>query len=172
MEQTETWVFRKLSLCCKAYSVGLNIFSDNSNLWRAGRGVCHTREPGEENDFGVHFGYMLDCACDNRQVDYAFVGRSIPPNNDPLWQRFNNLGVDVVKQERGRDTGDEVAVDEIIQLRMANRVLDVGPIRSFCSPLMGAATQVAKGLSSSWSDRRIMDEQLKSVAGMLVAIGT
>src|SRR5207245_4461769 len=57
----------------------------------------------------------------------AFVGGSIPPSSDPLWKRFEDLGIDVDKQERGQGTGGEVAVDEIIQLSMANRVLDVMP---------------------------------------------
>jgi hypothetical protein len=35
--------------------------------------------------------------------------------------------VKVNKRERGKDTGGEIVVDEIIQLEMANRVLDVNP---------------------------------------------
>lgn len=58
---------------------------------------------------------------------FEFTSSSIPPNNDPLWQRFAKLGIKVSKQERGESSGGEVAVDEIIQLEMANRVLDVTP---------------------------------------------
>jgi len=105
--------------------MGLNIFWDNSNIWLVGRNVCHVREPGYEGGFRIHFGNILDFVRDNRPIDFTFVGGSIPPNNDPLWERFDNLGVDVVKQERGQETGCEVAVDEVIQLQMANRVLDV-----------------------------------------------
>lgn len=66
---------------------------------------------------------------EGRALDYAFVGGSIPPSSDPLWKRFENLGIEVEKQERGAGTGGEVAVDEILQLSMANRVLDVVPPR-------------------------------------------
>lgn len=105
--------------------MGIDIFWDNSNIWLVGRNVCAAREAGDENEFRIHFARMLDFVRDNRDVDFAFVGGSIPPNNDPLWQRFEALGIAVNKQERGKETGGEVAVDEIIQLQMANRVLDV-----------------------------------------------
>ena len=106
--------------------MSLNIFWDNSNIWLVGRGVCQQREPGDEAAFRIHFGNLLDFIVGNRLVHYAFVGGSVPPNNDPLWQRFDSLGIRVNKQERGAATGGEVAVDEIIQLEMANRVLDAG----------------------------------------------
>jgi len=105
--------------------MSLNIFWDNSNIWLVGRRVCHQREPGDESAFRVHFAHLLDFARNNRTVDFAFVGGSVPPNNDPLWHRFDALGIRVVTQERGEATGGEVAVDEIIQLHMANRVLDM-----------------------------------------------
>ena len=59
----------------------------------------------------------------NRALDYAFVGGSVPPSSDPLWSRFESLGIEVDTQERGQG-GGEIAVDEIIQLSMANRILD------------------------------------------------
>jgi hypothetical protein len=104
--------------------MGISVFWDNSNIWLVGRNVCANREAGDEGAFRIHFAHMLDFVRDNRDVDFAFVGGSIPPNNDPLWQRFEALGINVTKQERGKETGGEVAVDEIIQLQMANRVLE------------------------------------------------
>ena len=41
-----------------------------------------------------------------------------------LWDKFKELGVDVEHQERGANSGGEIAVDEAIQLSMANRILD------------------------------------------------
>jgi hypothetical protein len=105
--------------------MSLSIFWDNSNIWLVGRNVCHEREPGDEWGFRIHFSHLLDFVLDGRQLDYAFVGGSIPPSSDPLWKRFENLGIEVEKLERGQGTGAEVAVDEIIQLSMANRILDV-----------------------------------------------
>lgn len=107
--------------------MSLNVFWDNSNIWLVGRAVCQQREPGDESAFRIHFSHLLDFVVNGRQVREALVGGSIPPNNDPLWQRFANLGIKVNKQERGASTGGEVAVDEIIQLEMANRVLDIMP---------------------------------------------
>lgn len=107
--------------------MSIHIFWDNSNIWLVGRNVCQQKEPGDENSFRIHFSNLFDFVVDNRKVDYAFVGGSIPPDSDPLWQRFANLGININKQERGQSSGGEVAVDEIIQLQMANQVLDVNP---------------------------------------------
>lgn len=105
--------------------MGLSSFWDNSNIWLVGRGVCSQREPGDEFAFRIDFAHLFDFVVDGREVDYAFVGGSIPPSSDPLWRRFEDLGIIVERQERGEGTGGEIAVDEIIQLSMANRVLDV-----------------------------------------------
>ena len=104
--------------------MGLNVFWDNSNIWLVGKSVCEEREPGDESAFRIHFANLFDFAVNNRKVDYAFLGGSVPPNNDKLWERFNALRVEVEKQERGAATGSEVAVDESIHLAMANRILD------------------------------------------------
>jgi len=106
--------------------MSLNVFWDNSNIWLVGRKVCTANEPGHEDAFRVHFLKLLEFVRSGRPISYAFVGGSIPPNNDPLWKRFESLGASVNKQERGA-SGGEIAVDEIIQLEMANRILDVTP---------------------------------------------
>jgi hypothetical protein len=105
----------------------LSAFWDNSNIWLVGRNICHQREPGDEGAIRIHFSNLLDFVLAGRQLSYAFVGGSIPPSSDPLWRRFENLGIHVETQERGQGSGAEVAVDEMIQLSMANRVLDVTP---------------------------------------------
>ncbi len=106
--------------------MSLNVFWDNSNIWLVGRSVCQQREPGDELSFRIHFGNLLEFVLSGRPVSYAFVGGSIPPEKDPLWRRFELLGIKVNRQQRGAMTGGEVAVDEVIQLEMANRILDVG----------------------------------------------
>ena len=103
---------------------GISVFWDNSNIWLVGQKVCSQREPGDEYAFRIDFSHLLDFVLNERDLDYAFVAGSVPPSSDPLWNRFKNLGIDVDIQERGEGTGKEVAVDEIIQLSMANRVLD------------------------------------------------
>ena len=102
----------------------LSVFWDNSNIWLVGRDVCKDREPGDEEAFRIHFGHLLEFVLDGRDLDYAFVGGSVPPSSDPLWKRFETLGIRVDTQQRGALTGGEIAVDEIIQLAMANRILD------------------------------------------------
>ena len=104
--------------------MGISVFWDNSNIWLVGRGVCKAKEPGDEDAFRIHFSKLLDFVLDGRTLDYAFVGGSVPPDSDPLWKRFKSLGITVETQERGVASGGEVAVDEMIQLAMANRVLD------------------------------------------------
>jgi hypothetical protein len=106
---------------------GISVFWDNSNIWLVGRNVCRKKEPGDEPAFRIHFSHLLDFVLNGRVLDYAYVGGSVPPASDPLWQRFKNLGIVVDRQERGQDTGKEVAVDELIQLSIANRVLDEPP---------------------------------------------
>ena len=113
--------------------MALHIFWDNSNIWLVGRNVCSQKEPGDEYSFRIHFSRLLDFVRNGRHIDFAYVAGSIPPHSDPLWQRFEDVGIKVKTQERGEYTGTEIAVDEIIQLEMANRVLDVStPGQWFC----------------------------------------
>lgn len=103
----------------------VNLFWDNSNIWLVGQKVCMQREPHDVQAFRIHFENLFDFVINNRKVSYAFVGGSIPPQTSALWQRFRNLGIEVETQERGAIGGGEVAVDESIQLKMANRLLDL-----------------------------------------------
>ncbi len=105
----------------------LNIFWDNSNIWLVGKNVCKQNEPGQENGFRIEFSNLFDFAIDNRKVEFAFLGGSIPPESDDVWKKFQALGIKVNTQERGASSGGEVAVDEQIQLAMLERVCDVGP---------------------------------------------
>lgn len=104
--------------------MNINLFWDNSNIWLVGQEICKEREAGHEFDFRIHVKNLFDFSVDSRKVDYAFVGGSVPPNSDPLWNYFSKLKIKVEKQERGQGTSGEIAVDEAIQLQMANRILD------------------------------------------------
>jgi hypothetical protein len=77
--------------------------------------------------FRIHFAHLHDFVGNGRKLDYAYVGGSVPPDGDELWARFKTLGIKVETQERGEVTGREIAVDEMIQFSMANRVLDAAP---------------------------------------------
>lgn len=101
-----------------------SLFWDNSNIWLVGRNaVCKKREPADLNHFRIHFANLFNFVLQGRKIDYAFVAGSIPPHTDALWKRFSALKIKVEKQERGIG-GGEIAVDEAIQLAMANRLLD------------------------------------------------
>lgn len=102
-----------------------SLFWDNSNIWLVGRNnVCAKREPADVNAFRIHFANLFNFVRQNRNIDYAFVAGSVPPKTDTLWKRFRALNIKVETQERGIG-GGEVAVDEAIQLAMANRLLDI-----------------------------------------------
>lgn len=105
----------------------LHLFWDNSNIWLSGRNVCSMVEPGHEQNFRIHFARLLEVVKAQRPLETAVVAGSLPPDNDALWDTFSRLGVKVIKQERGNQTGGEVAVDEVLQLDMANAVLDYTP---------------------------------------------
>ncbi|WP_189065962.1 NYN domain-containing protein [Deinococcus seoulensis] len=105
----------------------LHLFWDNSNIWLSGKDVSSMVEPGHELDFRIHFARLLSAVKAQRPLASAVVAGSLPPDNDALWETFDRLGVRVIKQERGNQTGGEVAVDEVLQLAMANTVLDHAP---------------------------------------------
>ena len=102
----------------------VNIFWDNSNIWLVGKNVCAQKEKGLETQFRIHFANLFEFCCQGRQVSFAFLAGSVPPTTDELWTRIRELGIQIITQERGKYQNNEVAVDEIIQLKMANRILD------------------------------------------------
>jgi NYN domain len=102
----------------------VNLFWDNSNIYIVGQAVCDQKEPLNKGGFRIHFPNMLNFARDGREIEYAYVGGSIPPETDSIWSIFRDLGVNVDKQERGQLTGGEIAVDQSIQLQMANCIID------------------------------------------------
>lgn len=86
--------------------MSLNVFWDNSNIWLVGKNYCVVREPGHEREFRVHFKNLLMTVVAGRQMDFAFVGGSLPPNNDVLWRYFEHLG----QRWRPRSEGQSEAV--------------------------------------------------------------
>jgi hypothetical protein len=88
--------------------------------------VCLQQEPGHEYEFRIHFKNLIQFVANNRPIDYAFVAGSVPPPNDEVWSWFHKLNIDLEIQERSAG-GGEIAVDEIIQLSMANRTIDIQP---------------------------------------------
>lgn len=85
--------------------------------------MCKRYDEGFPDLFRIKFDVLFELVKAGRKVDYAFLCGSIPPESDIIWQKFRDLGIKVATQQRARD-GGEVAVDQEIQLRMANRILD------------------------------------------------
>jgi len=108
----------------KGLVMSINVFWDNSNIWLVGQKVCSGREAGKEGIFRIHFANLFNYVVSGREVNYAFVGGSLPPSNDDLWRRFEKLGARVETQERGALNGGEVAVDQAIQMAMLELILD------------------------------------------------
>ncbi len=104
----------------------INVFWDNSNIWLVGKVVCGIKEPGDEFGFRIHLANLFNYVCGGRDITYAYVAGSVPPPSDGIWKRFQALRIKVEKQQRGLD-GKEVAVDEAIQLAIANRIIDLLP---------------------------------------------
>lgn len=124
--------------------MSVNIFWDNSNILLVGRNFSTDQEPGHKKDFRIYFRNLLQFAANNRDVSYAFVAGSIPPQNDNLWQYFKKLGAVVETQERGILNNKEVAVDEIIHKKMLERIVDVKTPETIVL-LMGDGNGYAQG---------------------------
>lgn len=102
----------------------INLFWDNSNIYIEGQKVCNKTESCNVFDFRIHFLNLFEFARNNRPISYSFVGGSIPPENTKLWKRFEDLNIELEIQERGEIGKKEIAVDEAIQLKIANLLLD------------------------------------------------
>lgn len=109
-------------------SLPLYIAWDNSNIWLCGRNLSSQKEPGHEEGFRIHFRNLIAQLKTNRTIDRVFVGGSIPPENDSLWEYLKqaNANLQLKTQERGAGSGGEVAVDEIIQKDMLEYAIDWG----------------------------------------------
>ena len=102
-----------------------SIFWDNSNIWLVGQNVCRRKEPKHEFEFRIHFENLIQFVAGDRTVSYIYAAGSVPPPNDGVWNWLRKLKVELETQERS--SSGEVAVDEVIQLAMVNRALDICP---------------------------------------------
>ena len=109
-------------------SLPLYVAWDNSNIWLCGRDLSSQKEPGNEEGFRIHFKKLIEQLKAARTIDRVFVAGSIPPKNDDLWAYLEqaNANLQLKTQERGVESGGEVAVDEIIQKDMLEYAVDWG----------------------------------------------
>jgi NYN domain-containing protein len=107
----------------------VHIFWDHSNVFARMQDTCDDRkggglEPGHRWDARVSFPALFELARCGRNVEKAVAVGSIPPDLKGLWERLGGVGMIVDLQERGAQSGKEVAVDEVLALEMMNSVID------------------------------------------------
>ncbi|MEX2032712.1 MAG: NYN domain-containing protein [Dehalococcoidia bacterium] len=107
----------------------VHIFWDQSNVFARMQDTCDDREggglePGRRLAARLNFQALFEFARAGRDVEKAVAIGSIPPDLKALWERLGRVGVIVDLQERGAESGREVAVDEAISLEMLKSVID------------------------------------------------
>jgi hypothetical protein len=106
--------------------VAVHLIWDNSNIFLGGKDTCEHREPEVITyAFRIDFRNVYDLVVNGREVGRRYFGGSVPPQAEALWGFVRGLGCEtslLVRVERG-----EQAVDEILQLRMSNLLLDFEP---------------------------------------------
>jgi len=110
----------------------VHIFWDNSNVFARAQDTCDDRqgggiEPGEHTNVRINFRGMFEFARAGRSVEKAVAIGSVPPDLAELWEKLGNVGMVVGLQERGAQSGKEVAVDEALKLAMLESVIDREP---------------------------------------------
>lgn len=107
----------------------VHLFWDQSNVFARMQDTCDDRqggglEPGHRLDARISFPQLYEFAVCGREVEKAVAIGSVPPDLVALWERLGKVGLIVDVQERGAQSGKEVAVDEALQLEMMNSVVD------------------------------------------------
>lgn len=106
----------------------IHIFWDNSNIWLVGRNEGKRQEPEHfdtyPDGFRIEFSHLLEYVRNKRDIESAFLAGSVPTDNQNLWNTFKRLNVTVETQQRGADDGKEVAVDQAIQFKMQQCLLN------------------------------------------------
>ena len=97
------------------------IYWDNSNIYHEAQRLAEDREetPNARYLVRINFENMLRLAHADRPVQQAVAAGSVPPEMRQLWNRLENMGVDVNLFDRGDPARSEQEMpDRILQLRM------------------------------------------------------
>ncbi len=103
------------------------IYWDNSNIFHEAQRLAEEREEGPNARYlvRINFDNMLRLAQAGRPLRQAVAAGSVPPEMRQLWNRLENMGVDVNLIDRGDSTrGEQEMPDRILQLRMLEDALD------------------------------------------------
>ena len=103
------------------------IYWDNSNIFHEAQRLAEEREEGEGARYRVriNFDNMLRLAQADRPLQKALAAGSVPPEMRQLWNRMENMGVEVRLFDRGiLGRGEQEIPDRLLQLRMLEDALD------------------------------------------------
>ena len=103
------------------------IYWDNSNIFHEAQRLAEEREEGDDarNRVRINFDNMLRLAHADRPLQKALAAGSVPPEMRQLWNRMENMGVEVRLFDRGiPGRGEQEIPDRLLQLRMLEDALD------------------------------------------------
>ena len=103
------------------------IYWDNSNIFHEAQRFAELSNDGPDARYRVriNFDNMYRLAHAERPVKHAVAAGSVPPEMRQLWNRMENLGVDVNLFDRGDpQRGEQEMPDRVLQLRMLEDALD------------------------------------------------
>ncbi len=106
---------------------GVFVYWDNSNIFHEAQRIAEERN-GDVNAryrVRIHFENLLRLAHADRPLTKAMAAGSVPPELRQLWNRLENLGVEINLFDRGeRDRGEQQTPDQWLQLWMLEDALD------------------------------------------------
>ena len=103
------------------------IYWDNSNIFHEAQRFAESSNDGPDARYRVriNFDNMYRLAHADRPVKHAVAAGSVPPEMRQLWNRMENLGIDVNLFDRGDpQRGEQEMPDRVLQLRMLEDALD------------------------------------------------
>ncbi len=103
------------------------VYWDNSNIFIEAQRHAEEREAGPHarHRVRIHFENLLRLAHADRDVARAVAAGSVPPELRQLWNRMENLGVEVQLFDRGDPArGEQEVPDRYLQLKMLEDALD------------------------------------------------
>ena len=103
------------------------IYWENSNIFHEAQRLAEERENSPDARYRVHIDFenMMRLAHAGRDVKKALAAGSVPPEMRQLWNRMENMGVEVNLFDRGDSgRGEQDMPDRVLQLRMLEDALD------------------------------------------------
>ena len=103
------------------------VYWDNSNIFIEAQRLAEEREPEPNSRYRIriNFDNMLRLAHAERPLERAVAAGSVPPEMRHLWNRLENMGVQVQLIDRHiQGYGEQEMPDHILQLRMLEDALD------------------------------------------------